>query len=352
MTTGDTMQMPKLLAALLTGCVLAALTPLGAAQAGTGPAIYSASLTSGGKPCSATTPPVMQGYFASLLEAAGSDDTYSSSGFDYTFSIWPLADPAAARSVTAHGYSSGSLVHAQLPADVLSDGNSYAWRVQVATSNGTSPWSQVCTFSYDTTDPATPTVSSANYPPYGEGVAPADQFGQFTFDAGGDPDTVGFYYAWTQDLPAYGCSYGGPLGQLVCPDVITGPNTVRVTSPGGTASITLAPVSDGPQILSVAALDAAGNRSPAVRYQTFVPGSAPIISRPGNRPSSRRTLGSPPESAPTPTPLTPTPPSPFRPVPTVRPRCRSRCAGNPPRSRSPASAPTDSGPPRRTCSWT
>jgi len=276
--------MPKLFAALLTGCVLAALTPLGTAQAGTGPVINSASLTSGGKPCSATTPPVMQGFFASLLEAAGSDDTYSSSDFIYTFSIWPLADPAAARSVTAHGYSSGSMVHAQLPADVLSDGTSYAWRVQVATSNGTSPWSQVCTFAYDYTDPAMPTVSSPNYPPYGEGVAAADQFGQFTFDSGGDPDTVGFYYAWTQDLPAYACSFGGPLGQLVCPDVLAGPNIVRVTSPGGTASITLAPVSEGPQTLSVAALDAAGNRSPAVRYQTYVPGSAPLIRRPDSRP--------------------------------------------------------------------
>jgi hypothetical protein len=277
------MRIPKLLAALLTSCVLAALTPLGTAQAAAGPAIDNTSLTNGGKPCSATTPPVVLGYFGPLLEAAGSDDAYSP-GFDYTFSIWPLTDPAAVRSVSVHGYSSGQLVHAQLPDDVLVDGHSYAWRVQLRTSNGTSPWSQACTFSYDNTSPATPAVSSANYPRFGEGQSPVGEFAQFTFDSGGDPDTVGFYYAWTQDLPSYACSFGGPLGQLVCPDIFADSNTVRVASPGGSASVTLPPVSDGPQTLSVVAMDVAGNRSPAVQYQTFVPWSGPTVSVAGGRP--------------------------------------------------------------------
>jgi hypothetical protein len=277
------MRMPKLLAVLVTGCVVALLTPLGTAQAASGPTIDNASLTNGGKPCSASTPPVVLGYSASLLEAAGSDDAYSS-GFDYTFSIWPLTDPAAVRSVTAPGYSAGRVVHAQLPDGVLVDGASYAWRVQLRTSNGISPWSPLCTFSYDNTDPAMPTVSSANYPRWGEGQSPVGEFAQFTFDAGGDPDTAGFYYAWTQELPSYACGFSGPLGQLVCPDIFADSNTVRVASPGGSATVTLPPVSDGPQTLSVVAMDVAGNRSPAVQYQTFVPWSGPIASLAGGHP--------------------------------------------------------------------
>ncbi|HEV2887892.1 MAG TPA: hypothetical protein VGX49_13340 [Jatrophihabitans sp.] len=276
--------MPKLLAVLVTSCVLAALTPLGTAQAASGPTIDPASLVNGGRPCSATTPPQILGFAAGILQAVGYDDTYSSSGFDYTFSIWPLTDPAAAWSVTREGYDSGRLVSVQVPDSVLADDGSYAWQVQLATSNGTSPWSQVCTFSYDHTAPATPTISSANYPPYGEGLAPVGQFAQFTFDAGGDLDTAGFQYVWGYDLPAFSCSYSGPLGQLECQDAFSEPGTVRAAKPGGVASLALNPVTAGPQTLTVAALDVVGNRSPAVQYQVFVPDSGPTVSQANSHP--------------------------------------------------------------------
>ena len=279
------MRTPKLLTALVAGCALVALTPLGTAHAGSGPVIDAGSLTNGGKPCSATSPPVVLGSFATYLQAAGTDDTYSYSGYDYTFTIWPVADPAAATSIPAIGSDSGFVATAQLPAGVLIEGGSYAWRVQLTTSNGTTPWSQTCTFSYDTTVPATPSISSANYPPYGQGVAPVGQFAQFTFNAGGDPDTAGFQYSWGADLGAMGCFFGGgPNGQMVCPDFLSEPGTVRVASPGGTASVTLNPVGHGSQTLSVAALDVAGNRSPVVRYETFVPYSAPTVTPADSRP--------------------------------------------------------------------
>ena len=277
------MRMPKLLAVLLTSGVLAALTPLGTAQAASGPTIDNTNLVNGGRPCTATTPPQVLGFAAGTLQAVGYDDAYSST-FDYTFSVWPLTDPAAVRNVTARGYSSGRLVTAHLPADVLVNGSSYGWQVKLTTRNGTSPWSQVCTFGYDNTGPTAPSVSSANYPRFGEGASPVGEFAQFTFDAGGDPDTAGFYYAWTRDLPTYACSYSGQLGQLVCPDIFADSNTVRVASPGGSASVTLPPVSDGPQTLSVVAMDLAGNRSPAVQYETFVPWSGPIVSLAGGGP--------------------------------------------------------------------
>lgn len=277
------MRMPKLWAALIAGCVLAALTPLGTAQAASGPAIDNTNLVNGGRPCTATTPPQVLGFAAGVLQAVGYDDTYSST-FDYTFAVWPLTDRAAVRNVTARAYSSGRLVTAQLPADVLVDGSSYGWQVKLTTSTGTSPWSQVCTFSYDNTGPTAPAISSANYPPYGEGIGAVGQFAQFTFDTGGDLDTAGFAYHWGSDMPVDGCSASGPLGQLVCPDPFSQPNRVRVASPGGSASVTLYPEYTGPQTLSVTALDASGNRSPVVQYQTSVPYSGPIVSRTDSRP--------------------------------------------------------------------
>jgi hypothetical protein len=156
--------------------------------------------------------------------------------------------------------------------------------VQLKTSNGTSPWSQVCTFRYDNTGPAEPTISSTNYPPYGEGLGAVGQFAQFTFDAGGDPDTAGFVYHWGADMPAGICSFSGPVGQLVCPDPFSDPDTVRVASPGGAASVSLNPVGVGPQTLSVAALDAVGNRSPVVRYEMFVPYSGPTVTQASSHP--------------------------------------------------------------------
>jgi hypothetical protein len=277
------MRTPKLLAALVTGALLT-LTPLAPAHAASGPSIDNLSLTNGGRPCSATTPPAVLGQFASYVQAAGSDDTYSYSGFEYTFTLWPLEDPAATHSLMSYGSGSGRLASAQLPDFWLVDGSSYAWQVQLKTSNGTSPLSQVCTFTYDTTVPATPSVSSANYPPYGEGYAPIGEPGQFTFDADGDSDTVAFQYAWGTDLPAFGCSGTGPLGQLVCPDTLSQPGTVAVSSPGGTASVSLNPPTEGPVTLSVAAFDVAGNRSATVQYQTFVPYSGPNVTQANGHP--------------------------------------------------------------------
>ncbi|HEX8306066.1 MAG TPA: hypothetical protein VF612_14410 [Jatrophihabitans sp.] len=278
------MRLPKLFTILIAGCVLAALSPLGTAQAASGPTIDNTSLTNGGRPCSATTPPVVLGGFASYLQAAGSDDTYTYSGFDYTFTIWPVADPAAARSVIDHAYDSGEIATARLPADVLTDGGSYAWRVQLTTSNGTSPWSPVCTFRYDYTAPAAPSISSANYPPFPGALGPVGQFAQFTFDAGGDLDTAGFAYSWNVEPGVSGCVWGSVFEPLACPDFLSGPDTVRLASPGGTATVTLNPVSHGPQTLLVAALDAAGNRSELVRYETYVPYSGPTVTQADSRP--------------------------------------------------------------------
>lgn len=277
------MRLPKLIPFLIAGCVLAVLTPLGTAQAASGPTIDNASMVNGGKPCSATTPPQTLGWAADVLQAVGYDDSYSYSGFNFTFSLWPLTDPTAVWSVVRPGNGSGGLATAQVPSTRLIDGGSYAWRVQLKTSNGTSPWSQVCTFRYDNTGPSEPTISSTNYPPFGQGLGAVGQFAQFTFDTGGDPDTAGFAYHWGSDMPASGCSFGGPLGQLICPDPFSQPDTVRVTSPGA-ASVALNPVGIGPQTLSVAALDAVGNRSPVVRYQTFVPYSGPTITQASSHP--------------------------------------------------------------------
>ncbi len=238
------------------------------------PTIAGSSLMNGGMPCStAKAHPIVLGYFATELAAVGRDrNPPYTSGFDYTFQVWPVSDPAAVTTVDYEAFSPGALGRGHLADGVLTSGDSYRWRVQVADDNGTSAWSKTCTFTYDATAPSMPSVSSDNYP--ADGVGALGEPARFTFSGHGDHDIAGFEYGWG-DLPVPVCSYSGPLGQLVCPDPLAAPDVVRADAPGGTAAVVLNPPDAGPQRLYVAALDRAGNRSSTITYETFVPFSGP-----------------------------------------------------------------------------
>jgi hypothetical protein len=269
----------RLLAALA-ACAATFLVPVLPSQAATsGPVIDNTSLANGGRPCSTGTA-IPVGWLGTVLQAVGTDASSTMGVFRYTFAIWPTSDPAAQTQLTAFGYASGTLATGRVPDSTLASGTSYSWRVQLTDDNGTSPWSQTCLFHYDVTPPAAPTVTSGNYPPASQGTGPIGEPAQFTFDGHDDPDTAGFAYFWGTDTPVVGvCNYGGPLGQLVCPDPFSHPGTIRADAPGGRASVTLSPLADwfGPLTLSVTALDEAGNVSQWVRYQIWPAYTPPTV---------------------------------------------------------------------------
>jgi hypothetical protein len=269
---------------LAAGSAVAFLLTPAAAVAGS-PAIDNSSLMNGGLPCATSTPPVL-GYFADQLEALGTDpDPSLDSQYHFNFAIWPQSDPATVTTFSTTNYSVGRLARGRVPDGTLSSGTSYSWHVQLSDTNGTSPWSQTCTFDYDATAPQAPTISSSNFPLDMGTPGPIGQLAMFTFNGNGDPDTAGFAWGWGDELPLTGCEYSGPQGQLICPDPLSVPGVVRADSPGGTASVASNPPHDGPIDLTVAALDRAGNISSRVTYRIFVPYSGPTVTVTSSQPT-------------------------------------------------------------------
>ena len=267
---------------LAAGTALASLLTPAAALAG-GPAIDTSSLMNGGLPCSVGTPPVL-GYFASQLEVLGTDPNPTpDSQYRFTFALWPQSDPSAVTAFSTTNYSIDQLARGRVPAGTLSSGSNYSWHVQLSDSNGTSAWSQTCTFSYDAAAPQTPTISSSNFPP--DTVGPVGELARFTFDGNGDPDTAGFSWTWGDTLPVPACAYSGPQGQLICPDPLSAPGVIPADSAGATATLVSDPPHDGPINLTVAALDRAGNQSAPVSYRLFVPYSGPTITVTSGQPT-------------------------------------------------------------------
>ncbi len=252
---------------LLALTVTAALTaPVAAHADGTGPTIDNASLYNGGHPCSSTPIPLNQKANL-LLQAVGADPAAPQAGeqLTYTFAIWPTADPAAETDLNATESDFG-LTTEQQQLD-LTDSD-YSWRVRLTDVNGTSDWSQTCQFHNDSTAPSLPTITSSNFPtdakgPYG---VPAE----FTFDAHGDTDTVAFRWALNGNRSVTTCTTGA-FGQIVCPDPSTWSDVVVAAAPGGTATFSVTPTQVGPNTLTIASQDAAGNDSAEASYTFFVP---------------------------------------------------------------------------------
>jgi hypothetical protein len=235
------------------------------------PTIDNTHLFNGGFACTQLKPYPRLGGFAGTLQAVGNDaDPEDRSLMTSEFAVWPVGD-ATARTVYPSEGAAGRVNTVRLPAGGLIDGKSYGWQSWVSDGTDFSPWSKKCFFTYDVTAPSTPTVTS-NYP--SGGAAPAGVPATFTFTGNGDKDVAGFQYSWTI-MGVNTCGYSGDAGQLVCPDPLTYPDTVKAGTPGGSATVTLNPPYSGPQRLTVRAIDVAGNVSPNTVFETFVPYSAP-----------------------------------------------------------------------------
>ncbi|TCO44517.1 RHS repeat-associated protein [Kribbella antiqua] len=163
-----------------------------------------------------------------------------------TFEWKPVGGTAA--TATAGPGASGSWLAATV--GPLTEGGSYAWRVQGSDGTTAGDWSPWCEFTVDTIAPGSaPTVSSTTYPAGlwsgGAGVA-----GTFSFGASGVPDVVAYEYGVDSNPPD------------------------QVVNGGATASVSITPTADGPHTLWVRTRDRAGNRSPLTSYTFSVGGGA------------------------------------------------------------------------------
>ncbi|CCH17834.1 conserved hypothetical protein; putative Integrin domains [Micromonospora lupini str. Lupac 08] len=154
------------------------------------------------------------------------------------FSYWPTGGATTIRNVTV---SSGNLASTLLAKTGLTDGATYNWRVRTKDSDGAfSGYSTTCKFTVDRTMPiADVDITSAEYPNYNDpgnpsSTKPAGTPGQFTINAKGNKDIVGFYVGIDNDAPT---------------------RYVAANAPGGTATITMTPTRSGPGVVSVRTWD-------------------------------------------------------------------------------------------------
>lgn len=177
-----------------------------------------------------------------------------------TFAIWPVDDPSD-RTVHTSSWGSGGHLYTWRPQDgVLEHDREYAWQVRAEDDHDVSAWSAECRLRNDFDAPdSPPTVSSVDYPDDGQAHFGSGQPGEFTFDADGDQDVVGFnYYSMWDSSLTY----------------------VAADEPGGTATVTITPESGGRAIIYAESVDRAGNRSARASYDFLVEKTEPIVQGP------------------------------------------------------------------------
>ena len=144
------------------------------------------------------------------------------------FDYWRAGVASTSRTVSV---TSGNLASTRILKTALVDGATYNWRVRTSSTGDLSAYSPTCTFTVDKTLP-TPDVdvASAEYPPYEPdstvSTVPAGTPGQFTINAKGDRDVVGFFIGIDDDAPT---------------------RYVALNTPGGSATVKLTPTSAGPE---------------------------------------------------------------------------------------------------------
>ncbi len=208
---------------------------------------------SGDEPAYVGSPPVLQ---ARLTDPVEDDRIGHPEQLTAEFEIW-WSDPDGTeqrRSWTTSPYPVGLVHRTSLPSDVPAD-TVISWHVRANDGAAYSPWSSeapgaACRFVHDDESPAAPVVSSPEYPADTWWTGGVGIYGSFTMDSS-SADVVEYRYTFL----------GGPSG------------TVRPAEMGGPATIRYVPLSRGPKILSVQALDRAGRVGMPTEY-TFYPNAA------------------------------------------------------------------------------
>lgn len=199
------------------------------------------------------------------------------------FQVWSVADPTQITSLTHRFAGVGNEAGVTAPADVLTDGQVYAWQAQTVAGTDASDWSAPCYFTVDDTRPSTtPTVASANYP-QGQ-VSQGGDAVQFTFAANGVSDVAGFEFDWQNSLPVTGVNIGEHGIPQPKDPYADSRYFVRADSLGGSATVSLIPPAGwGPKTLYVVSLDRTGNRSFDEATYTFsVTTGVPTVTPPAN----------------------------------------------------------------------
>jgi len=214
-----------------------------------------ASVCSAASTATSSATPQLQG---SVTDADGDSVTVG-------FEVWDATHTTRLTTGQLTGVPSGQQASWPVPSGVLADGQTFTWRAQATDSAGAvGPWSAWQSVLVDTTPPATPGVSSTQYPSGAWSGSPTTA-GTFNFtDAASD---VGSYL------------YG----------VDTNPPGTSVTATSGSASATFTPTS-GPHHLYVIAVDQAGNRSGVTDYVFNVKPGAVTSPKEGDSTSARVTL--------------------------------------------------------------
>ncbi|MGA5283792.1 LamG-like jellyroll fold domain-containing protein [Streptomyces griseoincarnatus] len=172
---------------------------------------------------------------------------------------WSEPDGSEQRRSWTTSPTSVDRVHSvPLPSDIPSE-TVISWHVRAGDGVAYSPWSSeapgaACRFVYDGEIPVAPVVSSPEYPAETYWAGGVGIYGSFTMDSP-SADVVEYWYTFP-DRPRA---------------------TVRPAEMGGPSTVRYAPLSRGPKVLSVQALDRSGRMSMPTHY-TFHPGvaSAPV----------------------------------------------------------------------------
>ncbi|MDX8028906.1 hypothetical protein SK803_01730 [Lentzea sp. BCCO 10_0856] len=208
--------------------------------------------------CNGTTTPVIPS-LTPRVKATLHDADPDNGGVSGRVAFWPVHAPEQRIEVVAP-WAPGS-IDTLFPAGLVQDGGTYAFAVRTEDGFTNSEWSAPCRFTADITAPATPPmISSATFrenggPPGdgGEGMP-----GDFTFSANGVTDVVAFEYD----------GLGIPSGR------------VAADAPGGKATITITPTTDGPVSIQARSLDRAGLRSETRTYRYWVRTTGPWVQLP------------------------------------------------------------------------
>ncbi|MEV7501770.1 hypothetical protein [Streptomyces sp. NPDC093018] len=137
----------------------------------------------------------------------GTADTTGSPSASIRYQVFPVSDPTRTATVTRDRTAVGYEAPGILPADALTDGQTYAWQAQTVIGDAASDWTSPCSITIDSTRPANaPTISSPNCSPTGwdQGGEPVE----FTLSPNGVDDITGYEYSWQQDLPVIGTMTG------------------------------------------------------------------------------------------------------------------------------------------------
>ncbi|GAA4813444.1 DNRLRE domain-containing protein [Streptomyces ziwulingensis] len=211
--------------------------------------------------CDRTTPYTHVGKRDIVLSATASDpdDTSTQQDLDHLdFELWRTGygdDKILDKNVKV---SSAGKASATVSKSALVNGYQYSWRVRALDSDTASAYAptadpKVCRFVFDSSKPNEPLVTSTDFPAADEdgSVWSKVKFGtagEFTFAPDEDKDITEF--EWSFNSTSFKDS--------------------ESVAPGDSYSPPLSPVTAGPNVLYVRAVDSAGNRSLGTKYLFYV----------------------------------------------------------------------------------